>query len=612
MITVENLSRENIIAVGGEDFKLAMRGNSGYGQWQYGYELAQDDESHLYYVALSGSVKLKSDASVTGNGFLIAENVEDKPYVLGLAFYPFKGSYEDASDSYKQEVVNAYNATLGGDIIETTDDVVIAPILNEQGETYAEEKARIDAEKIAQEDDLSAQGKSIYEEIIIREWDETLVYENGSTLSGHYRIELIQITSGTSKNPTVEYRVEEINTGSSIESTRIKSTVTVQTQEEAETIFDNIQSGIENTFQAQGDESAARILASQTVTTSYEDIEVFFQESPLSFEEMMTVSGYEYGETAFRNSRANEVGGERNGGLKTGPFEDAATWNSGGNTLELDDFDSPRITTEGVMANPSGAIGFTIIKGWKVTFNMKIDDGASFINAAAKNNDGVTVDGNDFDFIMYGGDRLEIDIDNERDNLHPFYITTQGRTWISEEEIDDEVELTMVKAERLYFTAVTGERETFVQSGDIKSDTITVDLAGPVNFSYGPLSESENLIINSKVNAKVQSDPQFVESLTYTRNLEIGEVATEDMWGGLETAGGAILDAPSDLVDAAGDAVDYVGDKASEAAGAVWDSIKWWLLGGIVAIVAVGLLVVYVNGRSRRTQVVQAAPISEA
>ncbi len=53
-------------------------------------------------------------------------------------------------------------------------------------------------------------------------------------------------------------------------------------------------------------------------------------------------------------------------------------------------------------------------------------------------------------------------------------------------------------------------------------------------------------------------------------------------------------------------------DAASDAVKGVWDSIKWWLLGGVVVVIAVGILVVYVNGRSRRTQVVQASPVSEA
>tara|TARA_R110002012_G_scaffold68169_1_gene177189 strand:+ start:1440 stop:3227 length:1788 start_codon:yes stop_codon:yes gene_type:complete len=595
MITVTDLGVEKIRAAGGADFKVAMMGLGGFGQWQYGYLVASDENYRLYYTILSGQITLKSGAVISaGNGFLIAETVPNKPYVLGLAWFPFMGeSYADATDDYKEEVVAAYNSTILGSVVETTEDVEAEPILNDRGETYGEQKAReereaAEAEAQALEDSRTA----VNTQIVIRAWSETLTskYESGN-LTMNARVELVEITTGTVANPQVSYRIDEINTGAEIESLRIKTSLTADTQEEAEAIFDSVVSNIESDFNMRAEESNQLALANRTTTEKFDSVEVFFQESPLSFENMlMEGDNYEFDETAFRNARSNEVGGARKGGLFRGPYGDAASFSNGGNTLNLDDFDTPRITTEGITENKSGAVAFTIKKGWKVTFNLSIDDYATFINDAADENDSISRDGNSFDFTMYGGDRLEIDIDNERSGIYPFLVTSQGRKWSSIEEIDDEVSLTMVKAEQLRFTAVYGERTIYEQSGELISETADTELEGPVSFTNGPLTESSNLMINSEVNALVNANPEYQESLTYTRDLIITDVEPE----------GSFV-SPEDITE-----------DITDAVGGVWDSIKWWVLGGVIAVVVVGILVVYVNGRSRSTQVVQAAPVSEA
>ena len=596
MITVQDLSTEKLRAVGGQDFKVAMMGLGGFGQWQYGYLVASEGKYRLYYVILSGQITLKSGAVVSaGNGYLIGETVPDKPYLLGLAWFPYAGeSYSDASTDYKEEVVDAYNSTVMGDVVETTETIEAEPILNDRGETYGEQKAREEREAAdAEAQELEDSRTAVNTEVVIREWDETLAseYETGN-LTMNARVELVEITTGTVANPQVKYRVDEINTGAKIDSLRVKTSLTASTQVEAEELFDSVVANITKDFNAQAEQSYETALANQTKTEPFSEVNVFYEESDLTFESMLLgADNFEYNETAFRNARTEEVGGARKGGLFRGPYGDAASFSNGGNTLNLDDFDAPRVTAEGVTANPSGAVAFTIKKGWKITFNLSIDDYATFINDAADETDAINREGNSFDFTMYGGDRLEIDIDNERSGIYPFLITSQGRKWSSIEEIDDEVSLTMVKAEQLQYTAISGERITYVQSGELVSETISQELQGPVNFNTGALSESGNLMINSEVNAAVNANPEYQESMTYTRDLVITDVEAE----------GSFV-APEDVVP----------DVNLPDVGGVWDSIKWWLLGGVVVVVAVGLLVVYVNGRSRSTQVVQAAPVSEA
>ena len=410
-----------------------------------------------------------------------------------------------------------------------------------------------------------------------------------------YRFEMYEVTKGTKRSPVVSYEVDTINTGATIESLRVSTSVSVETQEEAETIFDDLISTMNADWAIYAAQVMADSIAAQRTTEITEKTEVYFEKSPLSFEEMLVnAANYEYGETAFRKARIAEVGGARKSGLYDGPYGDAAYWSNGGDTLELDDFDTPRITTEGVTENLSGGVAFTVKQGWQVTFNLKIEDGASFINDAADGNDGIVQNGNDFDFIMSGGDRLEIDIDNEREGIYPFLITSQGRRWSSIEEVDDEISLTMVKAELLVFKYEEIEEVTKTSTGEVVTETVLNEVSGPVNFTSGPLSESQNLIINSEVNGQVNANPAFKESLIYTRDLIINDVPAE----------GSFVD-PDELVE-------DITEPIKDAANAVWDSVKWWLLGGVVVIVAVVLIGVYVNGRSRRTQVVQAAPVSEA
>lgn len=576
------------------------------------YNIANDGTLRLDYQPFSNiGINLQSGARATGKGFLLSKDIDDSNIFRPFSFYPYQGKYSDLPDMDKQNLIDIYNEALLGVIAETDEDTGVVPerLLNERGETVQEENARLEVESrtgldgiiydtVQEKDkmDRRQQNTKLNESVIIREWEETLTspYEFGG-LQETARVELIEITTGTVQNPQVQYRVDEINTGATIESLRVKTSLSANTQEEAETLFDSIVENIQADFEVRSEAANQQSLANQTTTESYEDIEVFFKETDLTFESMLVgAENFEYTETAFRKARTAEVGGARKSGLYAGPYGDAATFSNNGNTLNLDDFDTPRVTAEGITENPSGAVAFTIKQGWKVSFTLEVDDWATFIADAADETEAVTSDGNSFDFTMYGGDRIEIDIDNEKSGIYPFLVTSQGRKWSSAEEVDDEVRLTMNKAEQLHFKSVSGERVTYTQSGEIKSETVNAEIEGPVSFTSGPLSESANLMINSQVNAEVNQTPEYLESMTYTRDLVIVDVAAE----------GSFVD--DDEI------IDDITEPIKDAVGGVWDSIKWWLLGGVVVVVAVVLIGVYVNGKSRSTQVVQATPVSEA
>ena len=611
------MSKASILASGRETFNLRFSDN--FSQEELGYKIASEGKITLWFAVLSGSKELQNGTIIgTGNGFLITEEMEgsdgwgNSPWVVGLAFYPWTGGdFSNATDEYKQQVVDDYNSFLeSGTVIETTETNIVVS-LNSRGETYAEQSAREEVESRTGIDGVvyeTTQMKdmmdrrwnlaTLSETKIIREQTISHPQIEGGSMAKSFLMKITEITSGTNANPEVSYRVEArgLDAADFIDSFYDE---TFETQLEAETAYDNYLVTEQEEFLALQEAEVIHLRSIATTTTNYTKYDVFFQESPLTFEQMLVGGGgFEYNETAFRVAHSIEADGARSSGLYTGYWQDAAYWSGGGNTLELDDFDAPRVTTSGVSENPSGAVAFTVKKGWKVSFTLKIDDGAAFINDAV--NDDITVDGNEFDFTMYGGDRLEIDIDNEREGIHPFLISTQGKKWSSVEEVDDEISITMNSAEKLFYSAVIGTQETFIESGEVKEITVDKELEGPVSFTSGPLSESSNLIINSEINAIVNSNQEYKESLIYTRNLQISDVAAESSFVTTDE----LLDP---VTGALGDAADSIGDAAGDIASGIWDSVKWWLLGGVIVI---GLVIVgasYMKGRGARP----AAVVSE-
>ena len=194
------------------------------------------------------------------------------------------------------------------------------------------------------------------------------------------------------------------------------------------------------------EEDKQRVIANTPTLTPYENTEFYWVESAYTFKQMMMTTGDDIDWSQMPIWRRE---------LYQGPFQDAVTWSNGENTLNLDDFDTPRVTTEGIEYNPSGGVGFTVRENWRLTFELETDSSLDFINDNTV--EGVETSGNKFDFTMYSGDRLEIDIDNEREGVGPFFISIKGKEWFTTEEPDDEVSLTLKKAEKLFVKYESGQ-----------------------------------------------------------------------------------------------------------------------------------------------------------
>lgn len=604
MITVEDLSFDNLIEIPVEDIKY-VRG-SAYTNGS-GRLISDSGEYRLYY-ANSVNAELENGTDImNSSGFLITRiaynqkgNLRDA--VQPIAFWPVVGKVSNTSTPVKEEVVEAYNSSLGGQEA-ATEEVVDNRWRNEDGETNQEvalrEREEAEAEAAAEEERTGGAvnySEPISEDITIREYNELMEFLGG----GEWVVlAIIEKRRGTTLSPVVTYQVERYIHQSN---PQVMWSETFQTQEEAEAYFDDfISDKTAENIEKTAVETQRRI-DTATKRVPYEKADFFYQESTYTFEEMVTMSeGIDWDNMPITMRT-----------LAAGPYNDAISWSNGGDTLNLDDFDAPRITELGIQENPSGAVAFTVIRGWRLKLALETDSSLSFINNAKPDN--VAQSGNVFDFTMYSGDRLEIDIDNEREAVSPFFVSVKGKEWFSAEEIDDEVSLTLVNAERLMVHYTSGWKSVMVKDGSdyvgtqvFNQPSVDVEYTAPAWYlgDAPPLSEQQHL-------AAMSENEIYTQMGVTERIREAPEVAAEDGFISPEDTTEAIGDAGDAVVDAAKDAVDAAGDAVSDAATAVWDSVKWWLLGGLIAIVAVGILVVYVNGRSRRPQVVQTTPVSEA
>jgi len=581
MINQESISLERLKTLPNESFKTI--GASGGLIPATGRLIASNDDYRLYY-ALDLDAQLESGAEINDtDGFLITRKAYNsngnlRQAVTAIAFYPVIGMYSNYSLQDRETVIMAYNGTIEGEESQTTDTIEETPSLNAEGETVAEEREREEAEAAAEKEQAEIDARTaVNKEVVIREESVNLSYD-GSSLNRTTTMKIIEITTGTVANPIVTYRVEEINPTAAGFIAPIWI-VETDTQEAAEAAFDGHIEKITSDFNVEAEIDKQNRIATTPTLERFENVEFYFQEADITFQEALT--GPIEGSPLWRRV------------IGTGNYDDAAVFTNGGNTLELDDFDTPRFTTEGYTENKSGAVGFTIRRNWKVTFEIETDSTLSFIERNAV--EGVETSGNTFTFTMYAGDRLEVDIDNERGSIRPFLVMVQGREWFSAEEADDEISITMIKAEKLMVNYEAGS-EYRLPDGSLDSSLPRIvenEYVGQAWMDGQPLSFYRD---------SLEANPEYMELKTSDRPILSQQVAAEDSFVSAEEL---VIDP---VVETAGDAADAVGDAVT----GVWDSIKWWLLGGVVVVVAVGLLVVYVNGRSRSTQVVQASPVSEA
>ena len=571
MISEQTLALSNVTAAGRSRYKVAkFGGRRSFGIWEEGYTVNVTSPYHLIFTSPSVQFELESGATVFTNrsGYLIAREEEGKPYLIGLAFYPLPvGTIysEGATDEYKGEVTNAYNDYIEGLGTATEEDVGEEFVsVNELGETIQEERERLSREAAEAEAEEARQNEPVDEEKTI--FDNVYVFSlEGSSLVFELPMRIIEITSGTVGEPIVTYRVENYQASAGLNQGQVVWSDDAQTQEAAEIILQNYVDAQRSDYDIRAEEDKANREANKPILDKYEDINLYWQEGTRTFQDALT------GEFNVDTSPfwKRELG--------LGNFGDAAYWTNGGETLELDDFDAPRITTEGIQENKSGAVAFTIRQGWRVTFELTTDSSLSFIERGVV--DGVEKSSNTFTFTMYGGDRLELDIDNERSGIRPFLVMIQGREWFSAEEADDEISLTMLKSEVLMVDFVQGTR--YVNKvGDVLDQ-----FPQEVTSEYqGRAYSSDVGTVSSFWQEALRENPEYYEARFSDRAILSQNPEAESSFY-----------SQSDLGDDVVEVGEGVVEGAADIAGTFFDRFKWWILGGVVVI---GILI-YINARGR-------------
>lgn len=564
MTDVSALDLDNLREVGSSSFSLAAAVD-GPTTEQDGYQVASENGFHLIYVSLSNTIKLESGATVDPSirGYLIAQDDPTQSRLIGVAFYPLPGTTysTSATAEYKFEVVEAFNAFSEGVGEATSEDYEREASRNERGETVQEEQDRLQREEEeAETQRLKDASTSIYEEETIR--DEVFEDEGGG-YAIKFGMRIIKITTGTALYPQVSFKVEEYYITQGLLNNKAKQTWNASTQEQAEAIFDDEKAKLVSAWEEKKERGTQEELENETEIRPYQEVEFYFEPSTYTFQQMMTLQGDSINWDNMPLWRRSLFGG---------PFNDAYTWTDNGQTLELQDFDTPRLTSEGVEYNPSGAVAFTIRSGWKVTFELK-SESRTFMSSDAV--DGVETKGDSFEFTMIGGDRLELDIDNESESIRPVLIMVQGREWFSTEEIDDETSLTLIKAEQLMAKAEKG-RAYFYVRGDKEGQKMS-DTMEPETYEGRAFDKDTWFYLNFQDEL---SEYQYLNQSS--REILSQEVAAE-----------ASFVSPNQVASGLGDAVEGIGSG-------IWSRFKWWIIGGTVVVGGIILLSAYVKARAGR------------
>ena len=389
MITIQDLSIDNLRSIGGSNFRI-RQGNLNQGVETYGYRIAQNQDIQLHYAMNIQATTLESGAQIrNADGYLISQRSPNGNYQIGLAFFNTSGTtYSTISDSLKFQVVEAYNQTIQGDFVQTSESVdEYEPSRNEQGETAQEQRAR--EEQQAEEQAGQAVNEPFYlEPAVVYDNLFEHTYENPYTSSiagrsyGDYSIRqryvVVKSGRGLVSNPIIEFNLYQVihdtkNLGTEFYVISSRKVEWTDPQNPYSTLEEAVQTA-QNRFDeyvASRDSEFQELFTNQylndVVSEESDYFEVYWKQSNLSFRDMTSRDDLEYSETAFRKGREGE---ERVGGsIYTGDYNDAVKWTNNGNTLELVDFDTPRVTTRGITRNTSGGIAFTVKQGWKVNLH---------------------------------------------------------------------------------------------------------------------------------------------------------------------------------------------------------------------------------------------------
>ena len=594
MITVDDLSLDSLRMKPRSDVQLVLRDD--FKVPVTVYTIAQNQDFSLYWKNDPRTLELTNGTETYGQGYLIADNGLQQ----GTAFWFWDDAYSQIPLSLKEEVVFAWNTVSStGAEVTTGEDTAgeREQSLNDRGETLAEQRAREEAEAAQQEEDERTRVSStsiVYDEeqqIVATTPDEYVLQgsEGGSQMMT-LRFVVVESLSGTVANTTSEYSLYRVQAGDYelgnqlyLIQSRFVMWQSPQNPfpslESALAAKDDYVQSIAEPFIAENTERRKELFENQTSTEIVTEVEVFWKKSDLSFRQMIFADNLEPSDFAFRKGVGEE---ERlGGGAYAGTYGDALKWSENGNKLEIVAFDTPRVTTEGITENKSGGIAFTVKNGWKVDFSLKTNARFFTLDSQDELEDSpITVDGSTFNFTMYGGDRLEIDIDNEREGVYPFLITSNGYVWSSETEIDDEVYLTMKSAEKLMIKYTKSENTVFInppKQGEIKESKILREEELPYSAYFSDDTDMEILATYGEGQSQLTDDMQNT-LISEPRSFGISDVQPESSFY-----------SPDDLVD----------DVTPDIPDLIPDNWQVWVIGGVLAIGAFILLAVFINARAR-------------
>ena len=190
--------------------------------------------------------------------------------------------YSDVDLDFKESVVTAYNDTIEGEEVETTEEVERVPTRNEEGETVQEQRAREEEEARQREEDAVT---PINEEKTIRDETETFTYP-GASISRVISMRIIEVKTGTIAEPIVSYRVEQYNK-TAAQFINPDYVETAETQEQAEFIFDTRMAQLRADFEIEAEIDKQQVDANTPTLKSFENLNIYWEESSITLEEAL-------------------------------------------------------------------------------------------------------------------------------------------------------------------------------------------------------------------------------------------------------------------------------------------------------------------------------------
>tara|TARA_R100000329_G_scaffold138977_1_gene120635 strand:+ start:915 stop:2876 length:1962 start_codon:yes stop_codon:yes gene_type:complete len=348
---------------------------------------------------------------------------------------------------------------------------------------------------------------------------------------------IVKLTGNLSGSFTLQSRTPEGD--------RIAGNTPNFTEDDAQRIFDEAVSITQESFAEEYIPPEIMTEVETTYDWKFVDVDVTIQE-------------------LFTSANGGGVFSELSSSFQTYP--DSIRFLNQGKTMEIVDEDLPEFSLEGISANPSGTASFTVQQGVKIDVEIETSSVLTWVNLADElKPEGVRRSGQKFNLTMYGGDRLEIDTDNEYENRRPFLVQTNGKDWFVEEEPDDETRITITNIQVLEatefeteFTEVNGQR--YQESENVVAFYTVQTAPQP---ALDAIDNDEMLKTLRPVNYQDLPMPKVEKSFINPPEFDLPDVEN-----------------PFDF-------------------GAFFGKYKWYFIGGFVILGGFILAAVYVNARGR-------------